>query len=328
MENNNPQKPLHWSAHGEKAGLWQMVLFFLLFKILPAFLLSLMAYPIGFCYFLFSKKSRSHSQHFLRRWASFTSPPPARPPQLSSLKHIVSFGLTLVEKTQAWGGKLPSQRVRFHGEDVHHLWAALENGRGAVMLCSHLGNVELLRALADSRLIGVHKEVAFTSLMDKVSPSFQNLLYSLNPRSSLKILPTQNIGPASIFALQKEIQLGGLVIVAADRTSAQNPNHFLHLPLLGANAPFPRGPFLLSALLEAPVYAVFALRQNALSPLPNYNMYIYRLDEVHTPSPPQEMSRKQRNLLIESWAHKYASLLQTHLLAQPYQWYNFYNFWA
>ncbi|MCL2626426.1 MAG: hypothetical protein FWD46_06395 [Cystobacterineae bacterium] len=305
-----------------------MLLFLLLFKTLPAFFLSLMAFPIGFCYFLFSKKSRTQSQRFLKRWAAFakTQTTDGKVPRLSALQHIVAFALTLVEKTQAWGGRVPFERMRFHGEDVRQLWGGLEKGKGAVMLCSHLGNVELLRALADARHIGVSKEVGFISVMDNVSPSFARLLHSLNPRSSLKILPTQNMGPATIFALQEEIQNGGLVFVAADRTSAQNPKHFFSLPFLGANAPFPHGPFLLAALLQAPVYAVFALRQKPLSPLPNYNLYIYRLHEGLQEGQP-ELSRKQRYALMHTWAQKYAALLQSHLVQQPYQWYNFYEFW-
>ncbi|MCL2012845.1 MAG: hypothetical protein FWG75_08680 [Cystobacterineae bacterium] len=363
-EAKNPQTTKHWSEHKEKAGLWHMVLFFLLFKTLPSFLLRLMAYPIGFCYFLFSKNAKAESKRFLQRYAAYASslqhkslnPPaewgtastehglgpmlgggtsgskgrkknthPREVGKLSALKHMVAFALTVIEKTQAWGGKIPLRRIHFQGEEVATLVAALEKGRGAVLLCSHLGNAELLRALADHQYTGVSREIAVSSVLDNVSPFFSRLLSTLNPRSSLKLIHAQSIGPNSIILLKEEIERGGLAVIAADRTSAQNRNNCFSLPFLGAQAPFPKGPFLLAALLEAPVYAVFALRQKNLSPRPEYNMHVHRLGSIEGIHP---ASRKERNKTMENWARHYAALLEAHLLENPYQWYNFYDFWG
>ena len=323
MDPKNPEggaeKTKHWSEHREKAGAWQMALFFFLIKILPPFLLSLASYPIGFCYFLFSKKSRDVSRLFLRRFESYKNTG-----RLSALKHITAFALTVVEKTQAWGGRIPFKRIHFQDDDITALINGLEQGKGAVLLCSHLGNTELLRALADFRRTGVSREVSVTSVLDaEATQFFSRLLSTLNPRSSLKIISAGSINPGSIIALKEETEQGGIAVIAGDRTSAQNRENVFSLPFLGADASFPCGPFLLSALLEAPVYAVFALRKKDLSPIPDYYLHVHKLGCCG-----QEISRRDRNKIMESWSRQYAALLEGYLLDHPYQWYNFYDFWG
>jgi predicted LPLAT superfamily acyltransferase len=244
--------------------------------------------------------------------------------RLSALKHIIAFALTVVEKTQAWGGKISFKRISFGNDDITALIAGLEEKKGAVLLCSHLGNTELLRALADWRRTGVSRDISVTSVLDtEVTQFFSRLLSALNPRSSLKIINAKNIDPPSIIALKEETEQGGLAVIAADRTSAQNRDSVFSLPFLGLDASFPRGPFLLAALLEAPVYAVFALRKKDLSPLPDYTMHVHLLGCCE-----DGVSRRDRNKIMESWAQRYTGLLEGYLLDHPYQWYNFFDFWG
>jgi predicted LPLAT superfamily acyltransferase len=306
-----------------------MVLFFFLFKVLPPFFLSLAAYPVGFCYFLFFRKGRDESRRFLRRFAAF------RPDRggLSALKHITAFALTLVEKVLAWGGGIPFKRIHFQNDGVNALIGDLEQGRGAALLCSHLGNAELLRALADFRRTGVSRPVPVTSVIDfDVIPRFSGLLARLNPRSSLKIISANAIDPGSIIALQEETERGGLAVIAGDRTSAHNRDKVFMFPFLGKPAPFPQGPFVLASLLDVPVYAVFALRRGDLSPIPDYDMYVHPLAPP-TAGPEDGAaevggSRKKKREIAESRARRFAALLEGYCLQHPYQWYNFFDFWT
>ena len=309
----------HWSEHREKAGRWQIILFFFFVKLLPSFLLSLVSYPVGFCYFLFSKKGRLESRSYLNRFELYKDTW-----HLSVLKHINAFALTLVEKIQAWGGKISFKRIHFQDDDIVTLIGQLEQGKGSVLLCSHLGNAELLRALADFRRTGVSRDIQVTSIIDiEVTSRFNRLLSVLNPRSSLKIINARNINPGSIIALKEETEKGGLAVIAADRTSAENWENVFKLPFLGADASFPQGPFLLAALLEAPVYAVFALRRKDLSPIPDYSMHVHLLGNGQY----EKVSRSARYNTMENWAKQFSTLLEGYLLDHPYQWYNFYDFW-
>jgi predicted LPLAT superfamily acyltransferase len=311
----------HWSRQKEQAGFWQLALLFFLFRILPPVALSILAYPVGFCYFLFSKKGRTESRRFLNRAGKKLET--ARP--LSSIRHITAFALTVVEKVQAWGGRIPFSHIHFQDDDSTALINGLEQGQGAVLLCSHLGNTELLRALADYRRTGVSREISVTSVVDfEVTPFFNHMLEKLNPRSAMKIISANAVGPDSIIALKAETESGGLVVIAGDRTSAHTRNTW-RFPFLGMDALFPYGPFLLAALQEVPVYAVFALRQRDLSLLPDYAMHIHQLDTAGNTG---GVSRWERKVMMEAWARHFAALLESYCLQHPYQWYNFFDFWA
>jgi predicted LPLAT superfamily acyltransferase len=308
----------HWSKQKEETGSWRMALLFFLFRILPPLALRIFAYPVGFCYFLFSKKGRTESRRFLDRAGQHKN---ARP--LSSLKHIISFALTVVEKIQAWGGRIPFKRIHFQDDDIAAFVKGLEQGKGAVLLCSHLGNMELLRALADYHRTGVSREIPVTSVVDfDVTPAFNRMLEKLNSRATMKIISVNALGPDTIIALKTETENGGLVVIAGDRTSANTLANWC-LPFLGKDALFPRGPFLLAALQEVPVYAVFALRRSDLAPLPDYDMHVHKFSD-ETPN----ISRQERKAITETWARQFVTLLEGYCLQHPYQWYNFFDFWA
>jgi predicted LPLAT superfamily acyltransferase len=154
------------------------------------------------------------------------------------------------------------------------------------------------------------------------------MLAKLNPRSSLKIVSANAAGPDFAIVLQEETARGGLAVIAGDRTSAHTGGKFFSIPFFGKTARFPMGPFLLAALLEAPVYAVFALRRKDLSPLPDYDMHVRRLDAGSGGAGNGAEERRERRAAAENMARRFAALLEDHCLQHPFQWYNFYNFWA
>jgi predicted LPLAT superfamily acyltransferase len=121
--------------------------------------------------------------------------------------------------------------------------------------------------------------------------------------------------------LHDRLAAGELAVIAADRTARSAESRCLTLPFLGRDAPFPYGPFLLAALMEVPVYAVFALRQKDISLFPHYDMGIHK-------SPVSfDCSRREREGRIQEMARWFAALLERYCKEHPYQWYNFYDFW-
>jgi predicted LPLAT superfamily acyltransferase len=320
----------HWSEQKEEVKTWHLALLFFLFRILPPLVLGILAYPVGFCYFLFSKKGRRESRRFLDQLSSFTRGSTGERKKLSSLRHIIAFALTIVEKVEAWGGRIPFKRIHFQDDDITKLISELEQGKGAVLLCSHLGNTELLRALADYHRTGVSRKIPVISVADfEVTAGFNRMLAKLNPRSSFRIISAKTMGPDSVIAIKEETEQGGLAVIAGERTS-HSGNHFFSFPFLGKEALFPLGSYLLAALMEVPVYAVFALRRKDLSPLPEYNMHVHLMVSASGSqgSESASVTRRERKRLMENWAREFAALLEGYCLQHPYQWYNFYDFWA
>jgi predicted LPLAT superfamily acyltransferase len=325
------ETPLHWSQHKEKAaGYWHVKLLLVLFKLFPVVILRIIAFPVGFFYFIFSKKGRTESKRFLQKASPFVTQHSIVKKCRSffgPLRHIVSFSLTLVEKLEAWGGKFQFKKIHFQNDDVEELIHELDNGKGVFLFTSHIGNIELLRGLASFDRTGVSRKTPVTAVIDtKVSEKFTRMLKELNPKSGMDIINAAEIGPHTAAIMEEKLAEGGIVTIAGDRTTANNnagsPGKNIIIPFLGEDAPFSPGIFYLAALMKAPVYFVFALRRGDLSIKPEYDMY------VHKNRISLECSRKERFNQSSLLARSFAALLESYCKETPFQWYNFYDFWA
>jgi len=318
---------VHWSRQKEQAaGYWHVKILLIAYWVFPKIIMRILSYAVGFFYFLFSKRSRNESRRFLLRAAAFLSKSKTGKKCASYsgvLRHIISFSLTVVEKLHSWGGKFPFKNIHFEDDDIGDLIEALEKGKGAFLICSHLGNAELLRALASHNRTGVSRSIKVTSIVDMESTAnFNRMLREVNPHFALDIISAKEINPETALFLEERLAAGELVVIAGDRTSMDRSEEDILIQFFGEEAPFSRGPFYLAALLKAPVYFVFALRRGALSILSQYDMHVHRF------MLPQECTRKERIKLSYDMARSFAAFLERYCKEEPFQWYNFYNFWA
>jgi predicted LPLAT superfamily acyltransferase len=319
--------PVHWSRKKEQAaGYWQLKFTLGLFRFLPVVVLRLFAFPVGFFYFLFSVNGRTESKHFLTKAAAFAANPQTakkcRSP-MAPLRHIISFSLTIVEKLESWGGRYPFENLHFQDDDITDLIQRLEDGKGVLLIISHLGNAELLRGLAKFNRTGVSRKVPLTLIADmKVNANFTRMIKELNPESSLDIINAQEIGPHTAVMLKEKLAAGEMVTIAGDRTSPSETEKNLMIPFLGEEAPFSLGIFYLATLMNVPVYFLFALRRGELSIKPEYDMHVCK----STLS--LDCSRKERFSRSSELARFFAEILENHCKNHPFQWYNFFDFWS
>jgi predicted LPLAT superfamily acyltransferase len=312
----------HWSEQKEQAaGYWHLRLLLILYRLLPVRAVRLFAFPVGFFYYLLSKKARDQSRRYLEKTAAALKAEGAILP-VHPLRHITAFALTVVEKVESWGGKVFLERIRFQNDDIGDLKSRLERGEGALLICSHLGNTELLRALAGFNRTGVSREIPVTSVVEfSVTAHFNRMLRELNPQSMIRTISAYDIGPDTAVLLQDRLAAGGLVVIAGDRTSINTRNSCFLFPFMGEDAPFGYGTFFLAALLNVPTYFVFALRRKDVSLESEYDMF------VHKSSFSFNCSRKEREGRIKEFARNFAECLERYCKRYPYQWYNFYDFW-
>jgi predicted LPLAT superfamily acyltransferase len=330
---------IHWSQISEKASYLQVKFLLGLFKVFPALILRILAFPVGFFYFIFVKNGRSESRRFLVKAASFTENFELSKKCLSPLgplRHIISFSLTLVQKLETWSGKFPFKDICFHDDDSSDLIQRLENGKGAFLIISHIGNAELLRGLASFYRTGVSRKVPLNVIADiKTTVNFTRILKELNPQSSLDIIDANEIGPETVVLIEEKIAAGEMITIAGDRTSASKAEKIFMLPFLGEEAPFSAGIFYLAALINTPVYFIFALRRGDLSVRPKYDMYVHKNDLTYTGAEEnteieikEKLSRKERYQQSIVFARSYAALLESYCKKHPFQWYNFFDFWG
>jgi predicted LPLAT superfamily acyltransferase len=118
-----------------------------------------------------------------------------------------------------------------------------------------------------------------------------------------------------MLRLSAALENGAMVGVLADR--GLGGDACVGLPFLGAEAGFPRGPFRMAALMRRPVVFMAGLYLGG-------NRYRIRFERLADFSQ-QQPGRRQA--ATEDAMRRYAALLESHCRAQPYNWFNFFDFW-
>ena len=300
-----------WYEVKQNHNLGYALMFFVL-KCFPAGFMRFLAFPIGFFYWAFGKKTRRISKDYLHRVATGKT---------STFKHISSFALNLVENVQSWAGKFSFKNVAWQNDDVGDLVANINAGKGTVIIISHLGNAQMMKGLASMGESGTERKMNITTISDaKISSGFNALLNEINPDSSFNLVNSNDIGPETILLLQERLEKGGVVVIAGDRVSAHTDRN-LEIDFLGKKARFPYGVFLLLALLNAPTYFVNGLRHKDFTLSPKYDMFVKK-NSLDFDCP-----RKEREARIHQTAENYVQNLEKLCKLHPYQWYNFFDFW-
>ncbi|MBO7136666.1 MAG: hypothetical protein J6V73_08600 [Spirochaetaceae bacterium] len=315
------EKTKHWADEEEVIKTNLPLKFTLnLFKVFPSSIVRLCAYPVSFFYLLFSRRARTEAllyQNHLR--TCFGSDIPKK---ISPFHQILSFAFCVLEKFEGWLGKVELNSVEFQNDDIEALISQLEMHKGAVIICSHLGNSELLRSLSSYNRTRVSWKVPVISVMEiKSTVQFNSTLREINPDAGFNVIDPSEIGPDTIIRLAEFAEKGGLVVIAGDRTSARNRTKNIKKNFLGEEACFPYGTFLIPFLLKIPVYYMFGMRKKDVVRNPKYQVFVEKsLVALDVP-------RSKRDSAIEGLCEEFVSKLEKYCKLYPYQWYNFYNFW-
>lgn len=315
------EKKTHWADEKEVVKTNTPLKFtLLLVKHIPSWLLRLFIYPVGFFFFLFSARSRSEAHLYQKQLRTFTKGDSPR--LLNSCHQIVSFAFCVVEKMEGWLGKFKFQNVEYQNDDIDNILADLREGKGVFIFTSHLGNMELLRSLSENNRQLVGRDVPVWVVMDtKVTTQFSSTLSSINEKVDFNIVDASSIGPDSMVTFMDAVENGGMVVIAGDRTSANNRDKIIKQSFLGKEAPFPYGSFLIPFLLKVPVYYLFAFRKHTSLCAPKYEFYIEKSQIDFN------CGRAKREEYIKACCAEYAGKLEKFCAMYPYQWYNFFNFW-
>ena len=106
-----------------------------------------------------------------------------------------------------------------------------------------------------------------------------------------------------------------MVGILADR--ATGTDAYQTVSFLGAPAHFPSGPFRMAAMLRQPVFFMAGLYLGG-------NRYDVHFEQIADFS---SIDRGERDAAIRVAVEKYVATLERHCRAQPYNWFNFYDFW-
>ena len=303
-----------WSSVKEKGNYLGLRLMFFLYRVLGKRLCLIFLHPVIFYYFITSSHARKASKKYLKLIEASPEGKKHFPNGLkltSTYKHLYEFGRCLIDKIAAWYGDIPISQVDWIGKDSYR--SVIYQGQGTILLSAHLGNLEVMRALAEELPNLTINALMFT----QHAAHFTRLLKSSNPDSHLKIIPLESISAETIMLLQEKIADGEVISMLGDRVSSGSRDKYVTVDFLGKPAKFPIGPFILASLLNCPVYTVFCLRESEN----NYSAYFEHFKDA------VELPRGNREQALEGVVQQFAKRVETYCLKQPMQWFNFYEFW-
>ena len=311
----------HWADEKEVIKTNKpLLLTLLILKKTPGFVIRLVIFPVAFFYFITAKKARDAAIQYQKQLREFSGH--KVPYRISAYKQIMSFSFCVIEKMEGWLGKIKFSKIKYQDDDIDDILNQLRERKGALLITSHLGNMELLRSLSDynEQLVG-HEVPVYVVMDTKVNRNFSDTLKSVNPKFSINVINSSEIGPDSMVTLMDAVEAGGLVVIAGDRTSATEREKVIRVNFLGKEASFPYGVFLMPFLMKVPMYYMFGLRRKVSLFSSRQNVYIEKSKIDFN------CSRSEREKNIVLCCKEFVSKLEKFCFLYPFQWYNFFNFW-
>ncbi|MCB1770259.1 MAG: YdcF family protein [Candidatus Competibacteraceae bacterium] len=258
-------------------------------------------YPITLYFLATAGEARRGSRLFLRRALG------CEPGWREQFRHIHCFAATILDRVYFLTGRLNDFEMEIFGSQWILDQAA--SGRGCLLLGSHLGSFEALRA------IGLHlRHFPIRILMNtRHNPAMTQLLDALNPALAQTIIPIG--GPETLIKVQESVEQGYLVGVLGDRVAPGEKA--AHCQFFSQQVALPVAPILFAALAGCPVILCFGLYQGGN----RYQIHFELLAERIT------LDRRHRQEQLGFWVQRYADRLEHYARDAPYNWFNFYDYW-
>ena len=228
-------------------------------------------------------------------------------------RHCLSFAQTSLDRFDVWSDRLDDYTLTYHGEE--HLLRLHQENKGALLIGAHLGNFDMLSAMAKRHDAKVHV------LMDRRNAQkITALLKRFCPGMERGIVDYDTGSLTGVFELKQTIQRGEYIALLGDRIAAESTRGASRVSaadFLGSPAFLPTAPFLFAAHMQCPVFLVFGLKRAARI----YDVYIEPFAD------PLTLPEESRTAALADYVRAYAARLEHYCRLYPLQWFNFYDFW-
>ncbi|MBN8924854.1 MAG: acyltransferase [Rhodanobacter sp. 68-29] len=294
---------LHWRQQREGGGRFAIWLIRTLALLGGRRFGRMLLYPVTLYFFLRRGTERRASRQYLARVFG-------RPSGVGEmLRQFHAFAATSLDRIYLLAHGERGFRIEIEG--LPELERRIAEGRGVLLVGSHQGSFEALRALSARR-----PDATLRVVLDKgKTPAMTELLEELAPDVGAAVIDASQGGASVVLAAAEACRQGAMVALLADRAGEQEAQRTVEF--LGAPAPLPVGPWLLANALQVPVLLCFGLYLGGNR---------YRL--VFEPFAERvAIPRDSRGPALDALLARYAARLEHYVRALPYNWFNFHDFW-
>jgi len=254
-------------------------------------------YFVATYYFIFLKKSNASIFYYFRKRLGYSYFKSKR----MVFKSYYTFGQTIIDKIAIGAGLKDKFTYEHDGKEI--LLRLLEEKKGGVLISAHMGNFEIAEHF--------FSEIDFKFQINLVTTDLEHsaikkYLESITQKPKINIiLISEDL--SHIFEINSALARNELVCFTGDRYFEGVKS--LSEKLLGEDALFPAGPFLISSRLKVPVVFVYVMKEPNL----HYHLYTREAKVKH---------RDEKGLLKE-----YTQSVESMINKYPLQWFNYFDFW-
>jgi len=260
-------------------------------------------YPIALYFFLRRADERAASRAYLSRVLGR----PVR--SYDVFRHIHMFAATLLDRMFFLAHGERDFVVEVEGLAELDRW--IDVGQGVLLIGSHQGSFEALRALGARR-----PDVPLRVVLDKQkTPALTAVLEALAPDVGAAVIDASRGGTSVALAMAEGAEQGAMVALLADRGHQNEATR--EVPFLGKPAPFPVGPWLLASALKIPVVLCMGIYLGGNRYRLIFEAFADRVD----------IPRANRQAALDEIVARYAGRVEHYARVYPFNWFNFYDFW-
>ena len=258
-------------------------------------------YGIAIYFFLFAPSARRHSRQYLR--LALSRPPRAR----DRFRQILSFATTIHDRVYLINGQFELFNITLEGEAL--LRARADSGRGALLMGAHMGSFEVMHSLG-RRQRGLQVAMA---MYEENARKINATLAAINPKLVPDIIALGQID--AMLNIAERLERGAFIGVLGDRTLGNEPVQAVRL--LGKRAYLPTGPMRAAAILRCKVFFMAGLYRGKN----NYHVVFEQIADFSA------TTTAGRSVAVGAAIERYAAVLDRYSRSDPYNWFNFHDFW-
>lgn len=267
--------------------------------------------PISVYFFLANGVARRASREFLsmhaRRYPQFWH---HSPNNWDVIRHIYSFGQAILDKVLAWSTAIDPSCFVIQNQPALDVF--LSRASGQLIIGSHLGNLEFCRGFVQRYMDKTINILVY----DQHSANFVKIMQKINPGSRINVYQVTQLDIPLILLLKNKIDNGEWLFIAGDRVPVAG-DRTLQVEFFGKPAPFAIGPYILAKTLQCEVSLMFSYR---IGEQVNFEVVPFA-DKITLP-------RGDGGEQLQTYVQAYAAELEKQAAKAPFQWFNFYPYWA
>ena len=248
-----------------------------------------------FCFF--AKNSTKSIYYYFRKRRSYSWIKSI----LNIYKSYYVFGQTIIDKIAISSGL--RNKFTYHSDGVELIEKILQEKKGGVLISAHVGNFEIAEYFLNELEENVSIRVLTT---DTEHSDIKDYIESVTTKSSIKFIIIKD-DLSHIFEINAALARNEIICMTGDRYV--NETKSLTHTLLGKEAKFPAGPFLLGSRLKVPVIFVYVMKETSK----HYHLYARTTKGKY----------RDPNALLKSYIESLEWMLEKY----PLQWFNYFNFW-